>query len=427
MALFEGTPGNDSMTGTDNDGDEAEAFAGVAGNDTITGLNGDDVVDGGSGTDIAVFRGNRSDYRYSLVVDDDMVGFLVFGVADTVAGRDANDLLINVEFTQFLDGRVRWYELPTSIGVDPSYGPADAVELFAGTDNDTLTGHDGPDRFTGGLGDDVIDGGAGGATDNNDTAVYVASNSWVLMNPVVGGIRANLETGAVTGAWGNDSLVGIEHIDATAYDDELIGNSADNLLNAGAGNDTLHGGGGDDTLAGDEGFDTAFYAGPASRYAVGGSGDLRTVSDTQAGAGDDTLSGVERVLFDDRGIAYDLDGHAGEAARLIGVLFDGSYLDDPYVVRTVLEAFDTGYSGQEIAAYAIDLVYPDYTATQFSTMIYYNLAGVMPGEADIAWLNGLIDEHSMPWLAVTAGDTTYNDVNIGFSGLVANGLEFAVI
>ncbi|MES2787908.1 MAG: calcium-binding protein [Pseudomonadota bacterium] len=427
MALYEGTNGHDLMAGSDNDGDESEAFGARAGNDTITGLNGDDVVDGGPGTDVAVFRGARSDYRFSLVVDDDMVGFLVFGVADTVSGRDGTDVLINVEFTQFRDGRLPWFNLPIDIRVDPAFGPADTVELYGGSANDTMTGHDGPDRFTGGLGNDVMVGGEGGPSDDNDTAVYVAaSSSWVVMNPIAGGIKANLQTGIVTGAWGNDTLIAIENIEATPYADELTGNSANNVLDGGAGNDTLIGAQGNDLLHGDEGFDTAIFAGSISGYEVEMTGELRTVSDIQGPGGNDSLRSIERVLFDDVGIAYDLDGHAGDAARLIGVLFDGQSLGDRHLVRAVLEAFDAGHTAEEIAAYAVDLFYPDYTATQFSTLVYYNLAGFMPDEPDIAFLNGLIQEHSMAGLAVMAADTSYNDENIGFTGLMANGLEFVV-
>lgn len=424
MALFQGTSGNDSMVGTDNDGDEPEAFAGAAGNDTITGRNGDDVVDGGAGIDVAVFRGKKSDYQFSVTVDADMFGYLVYTAQDLMPGRDARDTIINTEFVEFSDGRLRWYDMPTAISVDPSFGPTATVHLFAGRANDTLTGHDGPDRLTGGLGDDVIRGGPASALDINDTAVYVASTSWVAMDAVLGGISANLQTGLVTGAWGNDTLIGVENVEATPYADRLVGDGANNSLSGDAGNDTLIGGGGNDTLRGDEGLDTAVFGGALSRYNMSASGQTRTVSDTNGVNGNDSLTGIERVLFDDLGLAYDLTGNAGKAARLIGVLFDAIYLDDPQVVRDVLQAFDAGYSAEDIATYAINLVYPGYTPTQFSILVYSNLAGVSPGPADVAMLNGLIAEHSMAWLAVAAGDTGYNDANIDLAGLVANGLEF---
>ena len=96
----------------------------------------------------------------------------------------------------------------------------------------------------------TIDGGAG-----TDTADY--SNS----SPVT----ANLNTGKVSeGSSGvEDNLLNIENIITGGGGDLLIGNSANNLLNAAGGNDTVYGGAGNDTLMGVGGADK-LYGGSGS-------------------------------------------------------------------------------------------------------------------------------------------------------------------
>ena len=74
----------------------------------------------------------------------------------------------------------------------------------------------------------------------------------------------------INGTAERDTLVNVEGVDGSFYDDLLVGNDLHNPLLGNGGNDTLKGGGGDDLLAGGsgadtldggEGFDTASYAG----------------------------------------------------------------------------------------------------------------------------------------------------------------------
>ena len=95
-----------------------------------------------------------------------------------------------------------------------------------------------------------------------------------------GPVNVNLSTGLATGAEGNDTLTGIEHINGSnGFDDVLIGNAAANHINGLSGNDTIRGGGGNDTL-------------------LGGAGDDRLIGDSGAdlfvfhnGFGQDTVVG----------------------------------------------------------------------------------------------------------------------------------------
>ena len=100
--------------------------------------------------------------------------------------------------------------------------------------NDTFYGLGGNDALTGGAGADRIDGGSG-----TDTASYAGSNA---------AVNVNLQTGTGSGGHATgDTLVSIENLTGSSYNDTLTGNSGNNVLDGGAGADTMRGGAGDDT------------------------------------------------------------------------------------------------------------------------------------------------------------------------------------
>jgi predicted extracellular nuclease/2',3'-cyclic-nucleotide 2'-phosphodiesterase (5'-nucleotidase family) len=149
----------------------------------------------------------------TAIQDDTRIQNLNFRAADTV-------LLNNLTGTQ---------------GDDVITGTSlvDIINGLAG--NDTINGGDGDDVIDGGLGNDRIDGGAG-----IDTASFATAT---------GSITVNLGTGAVSGPDGErDTLLGIENLLGSAFDDLLVGSIGDNVIEGGAGNDVLRGARGNDTL-----------------------------------------------------------------------------------------------------------------------------------------------------------------------------------
>lgn len=78
-----------------------------------------------------------------------------------------------------------------------------------------------------------------------------------------------------------NTLISIENLAGSRYDDNLTGNRHDNRLRGDAGNDTLSGGDGNDYLEGSTGNDTLdggignddLYAGPGDDILDGGPGD----------------------------------------------------------------------------------------------------------------------------------------------------------
>ena len=170
---------------------------------------------------------------------------------------------------------------------DLLYGNAGANSLAGGDGNDLLQGYAGNDTLQGGNGDDTLDGGAGTDTVDGgaglDTASYAGATG--TMNVNLGSGRAyGSEAGPV-----GESLVDIENLIGSSYNDVLSGSTGANNLAGGGGNDGLYGNGGNDTISGEDGNDTL----------DGGAG----IDSLIGGAGDDVLVG--------RGDADNLLGGAG--------------------------------------------------------------------------------------------------------------------
>ena len=116
----------------------------------------------------------------------------------------------------------------------------DVIYGFGG--NDQLSGLDGDDLLIGGLGADVINGGAG-----YDLASYFSSTA---------GVTVSLASGVGSGGEAQgDTLLSIEDLEGSNFNDRLTGNAGSNYLIGLSGNDSLNGAAGDDVLFGGSGAD----------------------------------------------------------------------------------------------------------------------------------------------------------------------------
>src|SRR5262249_20710188 len=147
-------------------------------------------------------------------------------------------------------------------------------------DDDTILGLGGDDNITGAEGNDTIDGGDGGF-DRSDYRTSPAS--------IMATFDAALATGIVQDGFGTtDTLLAIERITGSNFNDTITG---------GAGDEFIGGLGGDDVLEGGDGFDTLFYALAPSGVTV----DLE-IGKASGGHGNDIFSGFEFIVgsnFDD--------------------------------------------------------------------------------------------------------------------------------
>jgi hypothetical protein len=140
-----------------------------------------------------------------------------------------------------------------------------SIENLLGSDfNDTLTGDTGNNVLEGGLGNDTLNGGLGNDTlDGGGDRYRQLCRRHGRGDGHPGNRRAAEHVNA-----GLDTLISIENLLGSSFNDALIGNTGDNALQGGSGNDTLNGGLGNDTLDGGSGTDTASYAGAAAGVTV---------------------------------------------------------------------------------------------------------------------------------------------------------------
>jgi Ca2+-binding RTX toxin-like protein len=141
-------------------------------------------------------------------------------------------------------------------GSNPSDFPADSIsDVKDGTNTQTflhftinnpgdnlLFGGNGNDLLEGRGGADILNGGSG-----VDFASYETSPGGVVVR--LPGVGSDTTSGIASGADAKgDTLISIEGLVGSRFDDTLTGNSLNNTLVGGLGNDTLDGKGGTDTV-----------------------------------------------------------------------------------------------------------------------------------------------------------------------------------
>ena len=338
----------------------ANVLSGLAGNDTLDGGLGDDTLQGGAGDDVyvasagndVIVTGGGNDtlefgpdfnFEFDSAVIDLASGDL------TIAGQvfdDALQTLVDatmtiqdhltspLEFVRFDDGDdgvLDTFRVANTFDVSGSTentviagsDDANGEAIVGGFGNDVLLGNAGNDSLDGGLGDDLLIGGAGNDAieggDGIDEVDYFDS---------VTAINVDLSTSTVAddGLGGSDTIVNVEDVHGSDFDDVIAGDSNANTLEGELGNDTLDGKLGDDKLFGDQGDDT-FTGGLGNDFIDGGggadvaifSGNLAdyTISDTGSGVivsgndGVDVVTGVETLQFDDATVGVGIDSGRG--------------------------------------------------------------------------------------------------------------------
>lgn len=260
-----GTAGNDTLAGNSYQ----LKLVGGAGNDTyIIGDPADDLfgqssfihesASEGIDTVISYLR------HYQLAENVENGRILVTNNEGHLIGNSLNNTLYSNSRFHVLDGgagidtaNFSDAESGVTISLDDSY-------KFISIENVTGSAHS--DTIFGNAGNNIINGAAG-----TDTVNYIAAASAV-------NISLALSTAQATGGAGTDTLISIENLTGTNYNDRLTGSTVSNWLTGGLGNDTLDGGTGADFMDGGEGSDT-FY--------VDNAGDR--VFETRYSSGTDTV------------------------------------------------------------------------------------------------------------------------------------------
>ena len=200
-------------------------YAGT-GRDSVFGSAGNDYYDGGEGYDYLGY----TDALAGVLIDLTLATGQVRSINANDAAFVGVDTFTNFEY------------IGGSKFDDRIIGDAASTRFWGADGNDQLFGGDGDDELLGGLGNDTLDGG-----DGLDVAWYAG---------VVGGVTVSLAaSGAQNTGHGMDTLINIEAVTGTYYDDVLAGNDGANRLYGEGGNDRITGGGGNDVIDGSSGLD----------------------------------------------------------------------------------------------------------------------------------------------------------------------------
>lgn len=247
--------GNDTVRGSDWD-------------DTLMGSKGSDTFDGGKGIDLLSFKGFGEAVTVNLATSqaittsgtskllniEDVEGT---AFADTLTGNAGDNQFQGYAGNDKINGgagfdSALYTDATAAVNVNLATGVVTggsgsdvltSIERAVGSRfGDVLTGSSADEFFSGGLGNDTIDGG-GGTLD------------MIEYGTATGAVDVNLATGKSSGAAGIDTIANIEGVIGSAFNDKLTGNAGMNMLIGGYGDDQLNGGAGMDIMVGGDGND----------------------------------------------------------------------------------------------------------------------------------------------------------------------------
>ena len=237
--------------------------------------------------------------------------------------------------------------------------------LVAGAGNNELFGDNGDDVLFSGAGNDLLDGGAG-----HNTADYSLATAGVTVNTGLVGPQDTLGAGT-------DTLVNIDNLTGSNFNDHLTGDAGHNVLNGELGHDVLNGMEGDDLLIG----------GPGNNTLTGGAGN-DTFQWLAGNTGHDTVTDFT-FGADKLDLSQLLQGAHEDANSLENFLHFSISGSDSNVVSTLsVSAVAGGATTQTIDLAGVNLA-QHYGVTP-------GAGGVVAGGPDTASIiTGMLGDHSM--------------------------------
>lgn len=224
---------------------------------------------------------------------------------------------------------------------------------------------------------------------------------------------------AVSGASRSDKLV-LKNVEAIEFSDKTVSlEIADRLLNT-ASKDNFDGG---------PGIDTVVYDKPISDYVVTPGVNGIEVSSANYSEGSDWLLSIERLQFKDKGLAFDVEGHAGVAAKTLGLVFGQEAVSVPKYMGICLDYLDNKQlTAEQLMHEALAVrLGPDAQNTEkLVSFLYERLTGMVPirSEKDkyVGWITS--GAYTADSLAVYASGLSLNPVVTQLTGMATTGIAF---
>ncbi|WP_299567063.1 hypothetical protein [uncultured Sulfitobacter sp.] len=300
-----GTDSDDRIIGSNRLA--GDRLFGRDGDDYLDGLDGDNLIFTGNGNDTVRIGTTMEDARDTVVIDGR--GTKTITGTGSEGTRYAHHIVFRTDSAVTVNLATG---IATSDGMRTDFsGGLHFLELNGSAYDDTLIGgnlrHQELEWFVGFQGNDTING----ATGSGDTVVYNAEVTIGQLNYETGqiergtqGVVVNLATGVATDSFGDrDTLINIDQVHGTIFNDNITGSAEDNDFWALTGADTIDGGAGEDFMH--YGEDLLVDGGE-----MGIEADLATGVIIDSFGDRDTVRNIEGVFGTER--ADVMRGNAGE-------------------------------------------------------------------------------------------------------------------
>jgi hypothetical protein len=178
-------------------------------------------------------------------------------------------------------------------------------------------------------------------------------------------------------------------------------------------------------------MDTVVYSGNLADYVVKPDVSGVEVRSAAASEGSDWLLNIERLQFKDKGLAFDLDGNAGVAAKTLGLVFGRDAVALPNYVGICLDLLERQNYTQSLlmkAALNVRLGADVTDPGKVVDFLFVQLTGAVPSAQDKAsFVNLIVNQtYSTESLAVLASELSLNPISASLVGLATSGLPYVL-
>lgn len=362
-----------------------------------------------------------------LLIDNYVIGVMSAGVANTAMWADVGTVYSYL--TNFMDSNDSLLAVitDTTAPTVSSFSPMGGTTAVSTTTNIVVTFNEAIQRGTGTIG--LWNSSSASYVETFDVATssrLIFSGSTLTIDPLNTlanntGYFVTFDTGNIKDLAGNvyggtydynftTAIAPIAWIEGTPLNDRLIATSQNEIIN------------------GADGIDTVVYSGLRDGYTITQANQNITITDIANSKSIDTLISIERLAFSDENIAFDLNGHAGTTAKILGAVFGADAISNKSYAGIGLKFLDEGMSYESLMALAIDAT-GVITHQAVIDLLWNNVVGggLPSNEQAQPFVDMLNNGLSFGQLGILAADTDLNKVSIDLVGLAQTGLAYAEV
>jgi hypothetical protein len=194
-----------------------------------------------------------------------------------------------------------------------------------------------------------------------------------------------------------------------------------------SGNDVFPLISGNDLINGEGGIDKIKSTIDSTSYTIGRNSAGNLTLQNKSSKYLYTTDSIERLIFKDKSIAFDLNGNAGSVAKLLGAVFGKDFVREPTFMGIGLGLIDGGMSLESLVSLAADAALgAGYSNATLVNTLFKNIAGVRPTELETQLFETLISKGDLTreTLILAACDCNQNVTNIGLVGFAQTGIDY---